>query len=395
LIELQALRQDVRALAAAVNKLRPEKRKGLSEDSSFVAKAQKLARRFPESDCQSETDPRVVTVKAKTHKGKPRDVGAVFVAPLIKVVGDALVLHRVLRCTIKSETKSPAQKSPAQEEKLVFLTVPKDHGIWALIGSTWLKATYRWPSDLVALAESRLDASSCELVAEYEGDAFERSATAASLNVRETLLVASGSSPPDWHAVCPLLLDPNAPGREHEFAAHLADFVCRKSPLVPAILDAATGTTRQLALCHVEFRRPPLVAWDSSFYLATVTRLGYVQTDSMQTDDVRSPWTVFVVPGSLDRECVVQREAGSCETVGAVLYVDLVDRESTLRDKSKCGMCGVVHQAMCVSKFSVPWGDQRVDFLPRKTTRPLTRRPHIVVSQLGSLGWRASRIQFA
>src|SRR4029079_9869807 len=122
----------------------------------------------------------------------------------------------------------------------------------------------------------------------------------------------------------------------------LADFVKRNSPLVPVILDTATGTTRQLTLFYVQCQRQAAVAWDSSFYLATVTRLGYMQTDDAAA---HGPRTVSVLPEDSfnSEQCVVHR----IEQEGPVLYVDVVDRETAWRDKSKCATCGVAHQAMC------------------------------------------------
>jgi hypothetical protein len=368
--EVQALRDQVDALTARVAALeaaraRPKKRKAVQVQSEFSRKAQKLALRFPQVASG-------IVVKAKTHQGKLRQVGPVFVAPHLSVEEGSLVLSRVLRCCIK--TSDPAQ--------VLYATLPREHASWSLVGSSWIKASYTsWTSELAAWTGLKTDV--CEIVAAYEDDVFARSTS--SLGLHQSVLLGSRVGVV-WDALCPLLSDSSAQVQiaTAPLAVHVAEFVRYNSVLVPVILDKRSGSTLELTLCSVALMRHAYpVDSDAPFYLATVVQLGYVFEAEFGMSEQSAKSVPWVLDAGASDTCAVVREGTS-----ASFFVGTVDRKSVF-DKSPCEVCGSTHHAgMCADKFSRSWQGHEVQMIPRKSSILSYKgppRPHVWASANGKL----------
>lgn len=382
--EMQALRDQVDALTARVAALeaartRPKKRKAVQVhvQSEFCRKAQKLALRFPQVASG-------IVVKAKTHQGKLRQVGPVFVAPHLSVEEGSLVLSRVLRCCIN--TSDPAQ--------VLYATLPCEHASWSLVGSTWIKASYTsWTSELADLTGLKPDV--CEIMAAYEDDVFARSTL--SLGLRQSVLLGSRVGVV-WDALCPLS-SAQVQVETAPLAVHLAEFVRRNSVLVPVILDKQSGSTLELTLCSVALVRHACdVDSNAPFYLATVVQLGYAFEASEElgadlgTEDQSAKSARWVLNAGASNTCAVVREGTS-----ASFFVGTVDRKSVF-DKSPCEVCGSTrHAGMCADKFSRSWQGYEVQMIPRLSSILSYKgppRPYVWASANGKLSWANRRLKF-
>jgi hypothetical protein len=129
LAELQVLREEVRKLRAIFNTplkttLKTTHKTALKRKRKRDASPQSNAsKRANSENVSASTTVNVVNmqvkinvqVKVKTHRGTPRQAGPVFVAPVVALVGDALVGRRVLRCLVAQTSRTLTVTVPSEQ----------------------------------------------------------------------------------------------------------------------------------------------------------------------------------------------------------------------------------------------------------------------------------------